>query len=77
MQKKNIEPSAIDSDKGDLAEYYDFDYRKAEINRFADRYDRDRITVVLDPDVASVFKNSEDVNTLLRALIQTMPDHKV
>lgn len=75
--KKNVESTATDADQGELAEHYNFDYRKSEPNRFANRYGRDQITVVLDPDVASVFKSAKDVNTLLRALIQTMPDSKV
>jgi len=33
----------------------------------------DSIVVVLDPDVAEVFKTPEAVNRVLRALITTMP----
>ena len=75
--KKSDKPRATTADQSELAENYEFDYRKAQPNRFAGRYDRDQITIVLDPDVASVFKNSKDVNALLRALIQSMPDSKV
>ena len=61
-------PTASD----DLRPEYDFDYRKARPNRFASRK-KDRLTVVLDPDVAQVFTTPESVNTILRALIATMP----
>jgi hypothetical protein len=58
----------------DMAEEYHFDYSKARPNRFADRLDQNQVMVVLDPDVASVFKTSESVNKVLRALIDTMPE---
>lgn len=54
---------------------YEFDYRKARPNRFAQRK-KDRLATVLiplDPDVAQVFTTPEAVNTVLRALIETMP----
>jgi hypothetical protein len=31
------------------------------------------VAVVLDPDVASVFRSSESVNSLLRSEIKTLP----
>lgn len=52
---------------------YDFDYRKARPNRFAQRVSKDHRIVVLDPDISRVFPTSESVNTVLRALITTMP----
>jgi hypothetical protein len=55
---------------------YNFDYRKAHSNRFADRLYKDRRVVVLDPDVSKVFPTSESVNSVLRALVTTMPSPK-
>jgi hypothetical protein len=52
---------------------YRFDYSKAKPNRFAARAKEGYRTVLLDPDIASVFQDSESVNTVLRALIATMP----
>lgn len=52
---------------------YDLDYRKARPTRFADRIDKDCLIVILDPDVSKVFTTAESVNTVLRALINTMP----
>jgi hypothetical protein len=56
----------------ELRAEYNFDYRKARPNRFAGR-NKDRLVVVLDPDVSQVFTTPESVNTVLRALIATMP----
>ena len=57
----------------DLRPEYRLDYRKARSNRFAARMDKTNTVVVLDSDVAKVFTTSEDVNAVLRALIETMP----
>jgi hypothetical protein len=50
---------------------YNFDYRKAKPNRFA--LNDDQRVIILDPDVAEYFKDSESVNRILRALIGNMP----
>jgi hypothetical protein len=55
-----------------LAEYA-FDYKKARPNRFAARFNKEHRIVILDPDVSKVFTTQESVNTVLRALIATMP----
>jgi len=52
---------------------YRFDYKKAKPNRFAEQMEAGTIAVVLDPDVAVVFKSSEVVNTLLRSVISALP----
>ena len=52
---------------------YQFDYDKAQTNRFAGKVDETPLVVVLDPDVAQVFTTSESVNTALRALIMVIP----
>ena len=57
----------------DLLPEYDLDYAQARPNRFAERMATDSIVVVLDPDVAEVFKTPEAVNRVLRALITSMP----
>lgn len=51
---------------------YRLDYRKAKPNRFA-RGGASRVVVVLDPDIAEVFRTPESVNAVLRALMTTMP----
>ena len=64
-------PSETNNQEDDLLPEYDFDYRKARPNRFA--FKDDQRVVILDPDVAEIFKTSESVNEVLRALIATMP----
>jgi len=53
---------------------YRFDYRRAKPNRFAERMTEGALAVVLEPDVAAVFRSSEAVNTFLRSVITAMPD---
>ena len=52
---------------------YRFDYKKAKPNRFAEQMGKGTIAVVLEPDVAAVFKSSESVNALLRSVIAAFP----
>jgi hypothetical protein len=59
-------------DDGHQSEYR-FDYAKAKPNRFAEGTRPGSVAVLLDPDVAQVFKSPESVNAVLRALMATMP----
>jgi hypothetical protein len=52
---------------------YRFDYGKSKPNRFAEKMSSETVAVVLEPDVAAVFRSSEDVNALLRSIISAMP----
>ena len=71
--KKTQTSTSPDASADDLLSEYAFDYSKARPNRFAEQLGEDRVIVVLDPDIAEVFTTSESVNTVLRALIVTMP----
>lgn len=53
---------------------YCFDYAKAKPNRFMSRVKQSAIAVILDPEVASVFRSSDAVNTFLRSIIATLPE---
>ena len=53
---------------------YDFDYSKAKPNRFAGRISKERLVVLLDPEVSEVFTTPESVNAVLRALITALPE---
>jgi hypothetical protein len=55
----------------DLKPEYNFDYRKAKPNRFTVGVDKQ--VILLDADVAEYFRDSESVNRVLRALINSMP----
>jgi len=55
-----------------LAREYRFDYGKSKPNRFAREITSDAVVVVLDADVAEVFRDSKRVNALLRATIEAV-----
>jgi hypothetical protein len=77
MKKKQASKSTSKKSDNDMLSEYIFDYSKARPNRFATRIQKeDVVTVTLDPDVSEVFTTSESVNTVLRALIETMPKTK-
>ena len=70
----NMPSDHVPSQNDELLAEYSFDYKKAKPNRFAAHDDRQKaMVVVLDEDVAQVFKTPESVNKVLRALIQSMP----
>jgi len=52
---------------------YRFDYSRSRPNRFASLMKGRTVAIVLDPDVASVFRSSEAVNSLLRSVIEAFP----
>jgi hypothetical protein len=59
--------------QGTMRKEYRFDYSRAKPNRFAEKMPEGVVAVVLEPDVAAVFKSSEAVNALLRSVIAAMP----
>ncbi len=61
------------SGNDDLRREYRFDYRLAKPNRFARRFATGSVAVVLDPDVAAVFRSSDSVNALLRSVLAAIP----
>jgi hypothetical protein len=73
LMKKTKAASSPNLAQEDLRDEYEFDYRTARPNRFANRVDQEGIVVTLDPDVSEVFRSSESVNNVLRALIASMP----
>jgi len=58
----------------EMAVEYHFDYQKAKPNRFAEKMETEPLIVMIEPDVAEVFKTPEQINKALRALISAMPD---
>jgi uncharacterized protein (DUF4415 family) len=55
-----------------MAREYRFDYSKSRPNRFATRFPKDAVVVVLDSDVAKVFRDPKRVNKVLRATIAAL-----
>ena len=62
-------------DKDDLLPEYRFQRSKLKPNRFAARM-AETVAVVLEPDVAAVFKSAKTVNALLRSVISTKHQSK-
>lgn len=62
-----------DQIKDELLPEYHFDYTKARPNRFAEGIAEGSLIVVLEPELAQVFKTSEQVKAILRAIADTMP----
>ncbi len=74
--KKTEASKPAGKESNDMLPEYKFNYSKARPNRFATRIQEDDVTVTLDPDVSQVFRTSKSVNSVLRALIDTMPKTK-
>lgn len=72
MREDHFDESTVDG-VADLDTEYRFDYARASHNRFATSCPPGGRLIVLDPDVAPVFTSAEAVNSVLRALIATMP----
>ena len=60
------EPETVRTDE--LREEYDFS--RGVRGKYAERYAEGANIVVLDPDVAKVFRDSKSVNQALRALVE-------
>ena len=61
------------SGRAEMRQEHRFDYRKSRPNRFAPLMKGGTVAVVLDPDIAFVFRSSESVNSLLRSVITALP----
>jgi hypothetical protein len=48
---------------------YRFDYSNSKPNRFAAEMPAETIAVVLEPDIAAIFKSAKTVNAALRSVI--------
>jgi hypothetical protein len=71
---KNIsQPKGKTKRSTGLKAEYRFDYANSKPNRFAARIQPGSVAVMLDPDVARVFKSAETVNGVLRAVAAAMP----
>jgi hypothetical protein len=56
-------------------EYKRSDFKRLERGRYYERVKASSNVVVLDPEVASVFRSPESVNSLLRSVIKALPKH--
>ena len=67
MKRKNLHRAE------DLRAEYAFDYSKAKANPYAAQLKGRVVAVILDPDVAAAFPNSEAVNKKLRSVLAAVP----
>lgn len=74
--KKTLDRKKKTAKRDTLLSEYRFDYKKSKPNRFAAKMSEGTVAVVLEPDVAAVFRSSEAVNTLLRSIISAIPSSK-
>jgi hypothetical protein len=78
MTTKKTSPSKVKKkEPEEMKVEYRLDYSAAKPNRFAERIPKGSVAVLLDPDVAQLFKDAESVNAVLRALMATMPSRNV
>ena len=61
---------------GDMLPEYRFDYSKARPNRFAKGIAEGSLVVVLEPELAQVFKTPEHVKAILEAIAQAIPQQE-
>jgi hypothetical protein len=76
-KKKDVKPGQRPEAWGPTSQFaHRRRYRRAKPNRFAREMSGGAVAVVLEPEVAAVFKSSDAVNTLLRSVIAAMPESK-
>jgi hypothetical protein len=68
----NVGTTKMSETDDDMKPHYDFDYSKANPNRFADKYNRTVHRVGLAPDLADEFPTEEAVNDALRDYMRIM-----
>ena len=72
--KKTLVRKRTERPQDALRSEYRFDYSNSKPNRFAAKMSEGAVAVVLEPDVAAVFKSSRAVNAFLRSVISAMPE---
>ena len=68
----NSESELMEQNDDMLPEYH-FDYSKARPNRFAKGIAEGSLVVVLEPELAQVYKTPERVKAILEAIAKAMP----
>lgn len=56
---------------------YDLDYSKAKQNRFSEIVKEKIVFYPIDEDVADVFRNPDEANNALRAIIKAIPGKSI
>ena len=68
LKEKNMSQKRNNESGPDMLDEYDFS--KGVRGKYVDRFAKGSNVIVLDPDVAEVFPDSESVNQTLRALTE-------
>jgi len=76
MKQTDIIENGRDEAEDDMLAEYRFDYSKARPNRFAEGIAEGSLVIVLEPELAQVFKTSEQVRTILRAIADALPQQE-
>lgn len=74
MKRKHMKKIKSKTGVSEMLAEYNFDYSKAKPNRFITS--EKQIVVRIDDDVAKVFDSAEKVNSVLRAIITTLPNNR-
>ena len=75
--KKEKKPTKSNHKGEDIRKEYKIDYGKSRPNRFAKIALEEPLVVMVDADVAEVFRTSAAVNQALRALIAAIPEWSI
>lgn len=71
-------PKASPPRRGRVAEMRDeYDFTSGERGKYAKRFGKGAVMVVLDPDIADAFPTGADVNRALRAILEAVPKRAV
>ena len=73
MRKVEMSENELMEQNEDMLPEYHFDYSKARPNRFAKGIAEGSLVVVLEPELAQVFKTPEHVKAILEAIARAMP----
>lgn len=73
MEKARARTTVV-RERDDMLPEYDFS--RGRRNKYAARYAEGSNVIVLDPDVAAVFRNAGEVNAALRALASVILRHR-
>jgi len=72
MKRADISKCQTVASDDDMLPEYHFDYHQARLNRFAGDIAAGSLVVVLEPDIAQVFKTSENTRAVLRAIARVL-----
>jgi hypothetical protein len=76
MKKAEMSENELIEQHKDMLPEYHLDYSKARPNRFAKGIAEGSLVVVLEPELAQVYKTPERVKAILEAIAQAMPPHE-